>query len=259
MEIIIVSLVALFSSLLTFFSGFGLGTLLLPAFAFFFPLPVAVALTAVVHFCNNLFKTGLIFRHVNWKTVWSFGLFSVPAAVLGAFVLKISGQPKPLLTYELLGENHFVSLQGILIGVLMIFFASYEFFPFLETRIRPGKNLWLGGLISGFFGGLTGHQGALRSAWLIRFLTEKQVYIATGTMIACLVDISRLSIYWRDLQKLNFEAQWQFLFFSALAAFSGALLGNKLLKKITLRSVKVVVCVLLLLFGLLTALGLLSK
>ena len=48
------------TSLLTLFSGFGLGTLLLPAFAFFLPLEVAVASTAVVHAANNLFKVGLL-------------------------------------------------------------------------------------------------------------------------------------------------------------------------------------------------------
>ena len=38
--------VALLASALTFFSGFGLGTLLLPAFALFFPVEQAVALSA---------------------------------------------------------------------------------------------------------------------------------------------------------------------------------------------------------------------
>jgi len=37
-------------------SGFGLGTLLLPVFALFFPLPVAIAATALVHLANNFFK-----------------------------------------------------------------------------------------------------------------------------------------------------------------------------------------------------------
>ena len=50
----LVLLVALAASLLSFFSGFGLGTLLLPAFAVVAPLDVAVAATAVVHLANNL-------------------------------------------------------------------------------------------------------------------------------------------------------------------------------------------------------------
>lgn len=46
-------LTALVVSGLTLFSGFGLGTLLMPAFAVFFPVEVAVAATAVVHLATN--------------------------------------------------------------------------------------------------------------------------------------------------------------------------------------------------------------
>ncbi len=53
--IIIICIVAFLTSILTFFSGFGLGTILMPVFALFFPVEVAIALTSVVHFSNNLF------------------------------------------------------------------------------------------------------------------------------------------------------------------------------------------------------------
>ena len=49
---------------LTLFSGFGLGAVLMPAFAVFFPVEVAVAATAVVHLANNIFKLLFQFRHV---------------------------------------------------------------------------------------------------------------------------------------------------------------------------------------------------
>jgi hypothetical protein len=44
MEFVVIRVVALLASLLTFFSGFGLGTILLPIFALFFPADIAVAL-----------------------------------------------------------------------------------------------------------------------------------------------------------------------------------------------------------------------
>ena len=59
---VIVGIAAFGVSLLTLFSGFGLGTLLMPVFALFFPVEVAVASTAVVHAANNLFKVGLLAR-----------------------------------------------------------------------------------------------------------------------------------------------------------------------------------------------------
>ena len=60
MSYVVVCGVALMVSGLTLFSGFGLGTLLMPTFALFFPVEVAVAATAVVHLANNVFKLFLV-------------------------------------------------------------------------------------------------------------------------------------------------------------------------------------------------------
>lgn len=60
MEIIIISLTAFLVAILTFFSGFGLGTILTPVFMIFFPVDLAIALTGVVHFFNNIFKLVLV-------------------------------------------------------------------------------------------------------------------------------------------------------------------------------------------------------
>jgi hypothetical protein len=59
-EFVIIPAVALLASLLTFFSGFGLGTILLPAFAIFFPINIAVALTAIVHLKKQVGRMKLI-------------------------------------------------------------------------------------------------------------------------------------------------------------------------------------------------------
>ncbi|WP_324712199.1 hypothetical protein [Flavobacterium columnare] len=56
MDYIIICIVAFIGAGLTLFSGFGLGTLLLPVFGLFFPIEIAITLTALVHFLNNVFK-----------------------------------------------------------------------------------------------------------------------------------------------------------------------------------------------------------
>ena len=87
MELLIVCIAALVASGLTLFSGFGLGTLLMPVFALFVSLELAVAMTAVVHLANNLFKVGLLGRRAEWGVVLRFGLPAVAAAFAGALVL----------------------------------------------------------------------------------------------------------------------------------------------------------------------------
>ncbi len=69
MEYLLVCIVAFLGSGLTFFSGFGLGTLLTPVFAIFFPVDMAIALTAIVHFLNNVFKLTLLRKNIN-KKIW---------------------------------------------------------------------------------------------------------------------------------------------------------------------------------------------
>ena len=50
MEVVIISLVAFLAAILTFFSGFGLGTILTPIMMIYFPVEIAVAFTGIVHF-----------------------------------------------------------------------------------------------------------------------------------------------------------------------------------------------------------------
>jgi len=91
MDYIVACLVALLVSALTLFSGFGLGTVLMPAFALFFPVPVAIAATAVVHLANNLFKVSLVGRKANWLVVVKFALPGAAAAIVDVARLLVYG------------------------------------------------------------------------------------------------------------------------------------------------------------------------
>ncbi|BCK64076.1 hypothetical protein KAM338_47470 [Aeromonas caviae] len=100
MELVLIGLAALLTSGLTLFSGFGLGTILMPVFALFFPLPLAIAATAVVHLANNLFKFGLMAKKADWPVV---AKFSVPAAItatLGAASLALFDRLPALWRYS---------------------------------------------------------------------------------------------------------------------------------------------------------------
>ncbi|MGB5487485.1 MAG: hypothetical protein WBN06_08850 [Lysobacterales bacterium] len=83
----IVALTAFLAAGLTLYSGFGLGTLLLPVFALFFPAEMAVVATALVHGANNVFKVSLLGRFADKEVVLKFGLPAIAAAVLGALTL----------------------------------------------------------------------------------------------------------------------------------------------------------------------------
>ena len=194
MEYAIVLIAALTASGLTLFSGFGLGTLLMPVFVLFFPIDVAIAVTAVVHFLNNLFKLALLGKHADKDVVLKFGIPAILAAFAGAYSLLMISDLPPLLTYSLGDRILTVAPVKLVISIMMFIFALYELFP--AKNISFGRQyLPLGGLLSGFFGGLSGHQGALRSAFLLKCDLSKEAFIASGIVIACLIDTSRLVIY----------------------------------------------------------------
>ena len=165
---LVIAVTAFIVSGLTLFSGFGLGTVLMPAFALFFPLTVAIPATAVVHLANNLFKVGLIGRKANMDVVLRFALPAALAAIAGASLLGLMAERPPVASYELLGQERELHLVKMVIGLVIVGFALLELSPRFEALAFPPRFLVLGGLISGFFGGLSGNQGAFRSAFLLK-------------------------------------------------------------------------------------------
>lgn len=252
MDYLIVGLVAFLASGLTLYSGFGLGTVLLPAFAIFFPVPVAVAATGTVHLLNNLFKGGLLHAHADWRMVARFGLPAIPAAVFGAWLLVELGETPCLFAWEALGRTFGPTAAGVTIGALMILFAALELQPWFQRLAAPPRLLPLGGILTGFIGGLTGQQGALRAMFLIKSGPDPARFIATGVLIAILIDVSRLPAYATGLQTardgLGAHA-WALVAIGTLCAFAGAFLGVRYLKKATIGVIRSIVATLMLLVG----------
>lgn len=254
---LVICAVSSLASGLTLFSGFGLGTLLTPAFALFFPAEVAVGLTAVVHFANNVFKLGLLGRLADRALAVRFALPAMLGSYAGAKALVRLADLPPLLAYTLAGRGFEVTPVKLVIGVLLLAFALAEMSPRLsEARIAP-RYMPLGGALSGFFGGLSGNQGALRSAFLLKAGLSKEGFVATGVVIACAVDATRLSVYARHFSRVRIEENAPLLVAASLSAFLGAFAGARLLRKVTLRAVQDVVGAGLVLIALGLACGLL--
>lgn len=253
MEYLIISLAAIVTSALTLFSGFGLGTLLMPVFAIFFAVDIAIALTAIVHFLNNLFKFALVGRYADRDAVLRFGIPAILSAFLGAWVLLMLSGLDPLLAYDFFGKEAHITPVKLVIAGLMVLFAILELTPKLEGISFPKRYLPLGGILSGFFGGLSGNQGALRSAFLLRSGLSRDEFIATGVVISCLVDLTRLFVYGSHFLAADGLQNLPLLAAATTSAFIGAFIGSRIMKKVTMRAVQVLVSVML--FGIALALG----
>lgn len=255
MEIIILCVAALLTSLLTFFSGFGLGTILMPVFAIFFPVDLAIALTGVVHFLNNIFKLFLIGGKADKQVVIRFGVPAFLAALLGAYLLLKIANLEPWMTYTAFGHRYSITPVKLIVAILLITFTLMEAVPYFKN-LKFGKDKQIiGGLLSGFFGGLSGNQGALRSAFLIKSDLSKEAFIATGIVIACIVDFSRLGVYMTRFSASGLQQNLALVIAATASAFIGAYAGNILLKKITLKVVQVIVTAMLIVLSIALGLG----
>lgn len=257
MEYVIICLVAFIASILTFFSGFGLGTILLPVFSLFFPIEIAIALTGVVHFFNNIYKLILVGKNANKNVLLYFGIPAVIASFIGAYLLINITNLTPLYEYSI-GERLFtITPVKLIISILLIVFAIIELLPFLKKLKFKKKHLPIGGFLSGFFGGLSGHQGALRSAFLINAGLSKEVFIGSAVVISAFVDFTRLSIYATRFLNSELGDNIPLILCATISAVIGAYYGNKLLKKVTLEFIQKLVAILLIAISIALGVGLL--
>lgn len=258
MEYFLIGLSALVASGLTLFSGFGLGTVLMPVFALFFPLPLAIAATAVVHFANNIFKFGLMAKLADWRVAARFSVPAATAALAGAYLINVFDHMPVMATYTVGSSTFDITVIKVVIGALIVAFAILELSPRFQALEIPARWLPLGGALSGFFGGLSGNQGALRSAFLLRTGLSKEAFVATGAVSSIIVDAVRLAVYGSSTTSSHLTQSLELLApvaVGTVCAFIGSVIGKRMLKKVTLHAVQILVAGAMLLVGVGLAIG----
>ena len=251
---IIIFIAAFLGALLTFFSGFGLGTVLLPVMIIFLPPGTAILSTAIIHFINNGLKFGLIYKNVNIKVAVHFGVVAILGAFLGAYCISYLQSLGHAYQASWLANPVSVSYPNSIIGALLIVFAFMEKAKSSKVHTNINVGQYLGGALSGFFGGLSGHQGALRSLFLSPIIKEKNAFVATGAAIAFVVDIMRISVYF--YKGYFWTMSYNHLILLGIAgALIGTILSKKLLTKITYKHLNTTVMVSLICLGIAMLLG----
>jgi len=196
-------------------AGFGIGSLLTPAFALHVDARLAVAAVSIPHIVGTALRLWLLGARVDSRVLWSFGLTSAAGGLAGALLQAQAGVPA--LT--------------VLFGALLLFTAGAELTG-LARRLRfEGPAAWFAGGASGLLGGLVGNQGGIRSAALLGIDLRKHVFVGTATAIGLMVDGARMPIYlWRFHESMRGLGAWILL--GAIGVVLGTLLGNRLLVRI---------------------------
>ena len=258
MEYLIICATTFIVSVITLFSGFGLGTVLVPVFALFFPLSLSIAAVAVVHLLNNIFKAFLVGKFASLRIVLLFGIPAAAAALAGAFLLGYFAQLPPLLSYRVYGLSLNITLIGLTVGTLVIASSLFELVPRLARLSVPPRYIPLGGALSGFFGGLSGYQGTLRAAFLIKSGLDTEHYIGTCAICSIIVDTARLSIYgWAAYtgQFSELKGVAWLLLAASLTAFLGSYIGSKWIGKVAFKALQIFIGIMLIALGFILILG----
>ena len=209
----VVYLVTFLASLVTLLAGFGLGTILTPVFTLVFNVKLAILLVAIVHFFNNLFKLSLFGKHVDLAIIKRFGILSIAGAVAGAFLQSFL----------------FSGVLKVLLGLVLIGLGVGEFLPKWMSFRFPRKVDVIGGFVSGLLGGLVGNQGAIRSAYLLNYNISKESFIATATVIALIIDVTRIPVYLLAHREYLSSVPPNIVIV-VLIAFAGTLVGKRILQ-----------------------------
>ena len=261
MEYLIIAAASFAVSGLTLYSGFGLGTLLMPIFALFFPVDAAVAATAVVHGANSAFKVAVVGREADRSIIIRFGIPAIAAAFAGAAALGAVAHMGELFRYFAGSREAVITPLKLAMGFLMVAFAALELVPSLRKLKFGRRYLVLGGLLSGFFGGLSGHQGALRSAFLAKVGISTEAFVGTNAAIGFMVDMARIAAYALLFARGGIGGTvgaevWPLVITGIVFAFAGVMAGKRFLHKVTMEFVQTVAGVMLVAIAVALAAGL---
>ena len=258
---IIICTTAIIVSGLTLFSGFGLGTVLMPVFALFFPIEVAVAATAIVHLVNNVFKAFLLGHHADQRIIVRFALPAAVASVAGALVLSYFSELSPIIQYTLGNRVCSITWIKLIVALIIVVFSFIELSSKFNDLSFDTQYIPLGGIVSGFFGGLSGHRGALRTAFLIRAGLPKEAFLGTMVLSTIIVDISRIGVYGlafflSDFEQIKIQGGFGLVVAGSVSAFAGTYIGARLVKKVTMEAIRKIVGILLILLAMAMGTGL---
>jgi uncharacterized membrane protein YfcA len=213
-------------------SGFGIGSLLTPILAVRYGTKLAVAIVSVPHLVGTAARFIGLRKHIDRKVFLNFGILSAVGGLVGALLNAYANSPA----------------LAIVFGCLLVFAGISGLTGFVDRMHFGRRTAWFAGALSGFFGGLVGNQGGLRSAALLGFDIRKESLIATATAIALIVDGARMPVY-LAIETKGILSAWPLLVTAIIGVLLGTFWGVRLLRRIEERTFRKLLYSLVLILG----------
>jgi uncharacterized membrane protein YfcA len=232
MSDLVVLCAGVFGGAVASIAGFGIGSLLTPAIAATTGTKLAVAAVSIPHAIGTSIRFWRFRREIDWKVVRSFGFTSAAGGLTGALL------------------NTWATSRALelVFGCLLVLAGASQVTGFAKRWRLRGALASLGGALSGFFGGLVGNQGGIRTAAMLGFEVDKRQFVATTTAVALMIDMARVPVYLvTDTAAL--ARLWPTMAIATIGVVIGTLFGERLLARVPEQRFRMVVGILLLLLG----------
>jgi uncharacterized membrane protein YfcA len=213
-------------------AGFGIGSVLTPLLSIELGTRLAVAAVSIPHVAGTALRFWILRRRIDARVFLSFGVTSAAGGLAGALLHNQSSN----------------RALGLVFALLLLFAGAAELTGFMR-RVRLGRPAaWVAGAASGFFGGLVGNQGGIRSAALLAFDVDKTAFVATATAIGLVVDGARMPVYLAS-DGAAMARVWPLIACATIGVVAGTLAGARLLARVPERHFRTTIAVLLLALG----------
>jgi uncharacterized membrane protein YfcA len=195
--------------------GAGVDSVLTPLLSLQMDMRTCVLAVTAPHLAFNALRFHSLRKKVDRRILKRFGITSAAGALVGS------------LAHQAV-ESRWITITFAVLLILAGLFGATG----LSEKVHFGKRgAYLGGALSGFFGGLTGEQGGLRAAALLGFELRKEAFVATATAAALIVDVVRTPIYiatrFHDLRAAALPA-----LIGTAGVVAGTFAGKRLLKQV---------------------------
>lgn len=207
--------VALIAGSIASVAGFGIGSILTPFLGLQIGVKLAVAAVSIPHVIGTAIRFWTLRHKLDRHVLGTFGLMSAIGGLAGALLHVYASSPALRIVFA-----------------CILIFAGLGGVTGFTDRIRFGRvGAWAAGGVSGLLGGLIGNQGGIRAAAMLALDVRKEVFVATATAIALIVDGVRMPIYLVHEGRAIANV-WPLIAITTLGVIAGTLIGRRVLGRI---------------------------
>ncbi len=215
MELVVVGIAALATSILSAVAGLGGGIILLAVIAQFFAPITAIPIHGAVQFVSNGSRAVLIRQVINWKAVGWSSVLLFPASMAGVIVATS------------IPEN----LTRLLIGLFVLVVTwRPSLLKWRSADRLPDRALIGVGAVSGFLNSTVGASGPVTSPFFKAVTASHVAFVATAAAAQVLAHTAKVAAF--VLDGFDIAEHWAVIGVGWVGVVAGSWIGTQLLGKV---------------------------